>query len=139
VIFDNLMGTNPPAAREDLERFGSFLGVLELMKERMSPQEIVKVYEEMVERFFGDRGQQLSATDPEEDRGVKDKVLEVFRQHLPEVEASTVDVDAMKRDFYSRYKVRGQEGFAEDDDQPRMDESRRGRLNRLIEAVIWGS
>jgi hypothetical protein len=139
VIFDNLMGTNPPATREDLEKFGSFLGVLELMNERMSPPEIVKVYEEMVERFFGDRGQQLSATDPEEDRGVKDKVLEVFRQHIPEVEASTVDVDAMKRDFYSRYKVRGQEGFAEDDDQPRMDESRRDRLNRLIEAVIWGS
>jgi len=139
VIFDNLMGTNPPATKEDLESFGSFLGVLDLMKARMAPQEIVKVYEEMVDRFFGDRAQQLSATDPQEDMGVKDKVLETFRQYLPEVESSTVDVDGLKKRFYGRYKVRGQEGFVEDDDQPRLDESRARRINRLIEAVIWGS
>jgi uncharacterized protein (DUF2267 family) len=139
VIFDNLMGTNPPATKEDLEKFGSFLGVIELMKDRMSPQEIVKVYEEMVDRFFGDRAQQLSATDAEEDRGVKDKVLETFRQLIPDAETSTVDIDGMKRSFYAKYKVRGQEGFVEDDDQPRVDESRRNRLSRLVEAVIWGS
>ena len=138
-IFDNLMGTNPPASKDDLEKFGSFLGVLELMKERMSPPEIVRVYEEMVDRFFGDRAQQLSATDPDEDRNVKEKVLEVFRQHLTDAESSTIDLESMKREFYSRYKVRGQEGFTEDDDQPRMDESRLRRVNRLIEAVIWGS
>ncbi|NDD93343.1 hypothetical protein EBZ37_14840, partial [bacterium] len=127
LIFDNLMGVNPPATEEDLENFGSFLGALELLKNRFTPQEIVKVYEEMVDRFFGDRGQQLSATDPEEDRSVKDKVLEVFRQHLPEAEASTINVEAMKNDFYSRYKIRGQAGFVEDDDQPRVDESRMRR------------
>ena len=139
VIFDNLMGTNPPATREDLEKFGSFLGVLELIKDRMSPPEIVKVYEEMVDRFFGDRAQQLSATDPEEDRGVKDKVLEVFRQYLPDANSSTIDLDGMKTKFYSKYRIRGQTGFVEDDDQPRVDESRQRRVNRLIEAVIWGS
>ena len=105
----------------------------------MSPPEIVKVYEEMADRFFGERGQQLSATDPEEDRGVKDKVMETFRQLLPEAESSTLDIESMKKSFYSKYKIRGQEGFVEDDDQPRVDESRHNRLNRLIEAVIWGS
>jgi hypothetical protein len=139
IIFTNLMGGTEPPSAGDLEKFGSFLGVLELMKERFTPQEIVKVYEEMVDRFFGDRAQQLSATDSQEDMGVKDKVLETFRQHLPEVEASTVDIESLKKRFYGRYKVRGQEGFVEDDDQPRVDESRAKRINRLIEAVIWGS
>jgi hypothetical protein len=94
------------------------------MKERLSPQEIVKTYEEMVDRFFGQRAQQLSASDSKEDEGVKDKTLEMFRQLLPESESSTVDLDGLKRSFYSRYKVRGQEGFTEDDDLPRADESR---------------
>ena len=70
---------------------------------------------------------------------MKDKVLETFRQLIPDAEASTVDIDGMKRSFYAKYKVRGQEGFLEDDDQPRVDESRRNRLSRLVEAVIWGS
>lgn len=139
MIFEGLLGADPPPTKEDLENFWSFLGTLGLVKERLTPQEIVKVYEEMVDRFFGDRAQQLSATDPDEDRSVKDKVLETFRQLVPEVEASTVDVEGMKRNFYSRYKVRGQKGFVEDDDQPRMDESRQRRISRLIEAAIWGS
>jgi hypothetical protein len=71
--------------------------------------------------------------------GVKDKVLETFRQLLPEVESSTVDLEGIKRSFYSKYKVRGQEGFQEDGDQPSVDESRNRKLARLIEAVIWGS
>jgi len=139
VIFENLMGANPPPTPDDLEKFKSFLGVIELMKERFAPQEIVKVYEEMVDRFFGERGQQLSATDPDEDMGVKDKVLETFRQLLPEVESSTIDLEGIKRSFYSKYKVRGEEGFKEDGDQPELDESRTRKLARLIEAVIWGS
>jgi hypothetical protein len=138
-IFENLMGSTPPPTPEDLQKFGSFLGVIELMKERLTPQEIVKVYEEMIDRFFGERGQQLSATDPSEDMGVKDKVLETFRQLLPEVESSTVDLEGMKKSFYAKYKVRGQEGFEEDLDQPNIDESRRRKTSRIIEAVIWGS
>lgn len=138
-IFEGLLGANPPPTKEDVESFGSFLGVLGLMKERMSPQEIVKTYEEMVDRFFGARAQRLSATDPKEDLAVKDKVLETFRQLIPETSSSTIDLDGMKRDFYAKYKVRGQEGFVEDDDQPRTDESRVRRINRLIEAVLWDS
>jgi hypothetical protein len=139
LIFENLMGANPPPTPDDLEKFGSFLGVIDLMKERFAPQEIVKVYEEMIDRFFGDRGQQLSATDPSEDMGVKDKVLETFRQLLPDSESSTVDLEGIKSKFYARYKVRGQEGFEEDGDQPNIDESRTRKMARLIEAVIWGS
>lgn len=123
MIFENLFGTNPPMTATDMENFGSFVGVLELMKERLSPQEIVNAYEEMVDRFFGLRAQQLSASDQKEDEDVKDKTLEMFRQLLPESESSTIDLDGLKRSFYSRYKVRGQEGFTEDDDLPRADES----------------
>lgn len=136
VIFNNLLGSNPPATQDDLDKFGSFLGVIELINERLSPQEIVKVYEEMIDRFFGDRAQQLSATDPGEDLAVKDKTLETFRQLLPDSESSTIDLDAMKKSFYSKYRVRGQEGFAEDDDQPRVDETRRKLINQLFKVIL---
>ena len=71
---------------------------------------------------------------------VKDKLLEVFRQVLPEAESSTADVESLKTAFYAKYKVRGEEGFAEDDAAPgEVDESRSYRLNRLVESAIWGS
>ena len=106
----------------------------------MTPPQIVSVYEGMVIRFFGDRAQNLSATDKQEDMSVKDKILEVFRQVLPEADSSTIDIEGLKSDFYARYKVRGEEGFAEDDTSPgEIDESRVRRLNRLIESAIWGS
>ena len=138
-IFSNLFGENPPPSEEDINNFGSFIGLLEIIKQRMSPPEIVRLYGEMVDRFFGERGQQLSATDPKEDRSVKDRILEVFRQALPEAESSTIDLEGLKSNFYSKYKVRGQEGFTEDSDQPQVDESNRRKLNRILESIIWES
>ena len=142
-IFIGMFGDNPPPTEKELDDFGSFLGILDIMKNRMSPTEIVKVYEETVIRLFGAAAQPLSATDKSEDMSVKDKLLEVFKQVLPEVESSTMDVEAFKTAYYAKYKVRGQEGFAEDDTTPgEVDESRNyrlNRLNRLIESAIWGS
>jgi hypothetical protein len=136
-IFMNIFGEKSSPAEEDIHNLGSFTGLLKIMKQRMSPPEIVKIYEEMVDRFFGARGQQLSATDPKEDASVKDRILDVFREALTDAESSTVDLKALKQDFYSRYKVRGQEGFVEDTDQVQVDESRRRKLNRILESIIW--
>ena len=106
----------------------------------MTPPEIVKAYEEMAIRLFGAVAQQISATDKNEDMSVKEKILEVFRQILPEAESSTIDIEGMKTSFYAKYKIRGEEGFAEDDTAPgEVDESKTYRLNRLIESAIWGS
>lgn len=139
-IFIGMFGDNPPPTEKEMEDFGSFLGVLDIMKNRMTPDQIVNVYEGMVIRFFGEKAQNLSATDKQEDMSVKDKILEVFRQVLPEAESSTIDIEGLKSAFYARYKVRGEEGFAEDDASPgEIDESRNRRLNRLIESAIWGS
>jgi hypothetical protein len=139
-IFVGMFGDNPPPTEKEMDDFGSFLGTLDIMKNRMTPPEIVSVYEGMVIRFFGEKAQNLSATDKQDDMSVKDKVLDVFRQVLPEAESSTIDIEGLKSDFYARYKIRGEEGFAEDADAPsEIDESRVRRLNRLIESVIWGS
>lgn len=137
-IFENLLGSDPPPNAQDLEKFWSYLGMLELARERLSPQEIVKLYEIMVSKLYGPRAQKLSATDPAEDLAVKERVLEVFRQFLPDAEASTIDLEGLKRDFYSKYKVRGQEGFVEDDDQPRVDEVMMRRVRMLVETIIRG-
>jgi len=138
-IFLNIFGENPPPSEEDISNFGSFTGLLEIIKQRMSPPEIVRLYEDVVDRFFGERGQKLSATDPKEDESVKDRILEVFRQAVPEAESSTIDLKGLKSSFYAKYKVRGQEGFSEDGDQPQVDESNRRRLNRILESIIWES
>ena len=139
-IFVGMFGNNPPATEKEMEGFGSFLGLLDIIKNRMTPPEIVSVYEGIVFRLFGDEAQNLSATDKQEDMEVKDKILETFRHALPEAESSTIDVDGLKSAFYAKYKIRGEEGFAEDNDTPReIDESRARRLNRLIESAIWGS
>ena len=139
-IFIGMFGDSPPPTGKELDDFGSFLGTLDIIKNRMTPPEIVKVYEELVIRLFGHAAQQISATDKNEDMSVKDKLLEVFRQVLPEAESSTADVESLKTAFYAKYKVRGEEGFAEDDAAPgEVDESRIYRLNRLVESAIWGS
>jgi hypothetical protein len=106
----------------------------------MSPPEIVKVYEQMVFRFFGSEAQKISATDKEEDRAVKEKILDTFRQVVPDAESSTVDLEELKSNYYAKYKVRGQEGYSEDSmESGDIDESRANRINRLIESAIWGS
>jgi len=139
-IFTGMFGDNPPPTEKEMEDFGSFLGTLDIMKNRMTPPEIVRVYEEMAIRLFGAVAQQISATDKNEDMSVKEKILEVFRQILPEAESSTMDIEGMKASFYAKYKVRGEEGFTEDDTAPgEVDESKAYRLNRLIESAIWGS
>lgn len=139
-IFSGLFGDNPPATEKELDDFESFLGTLDIIKSRMSPPEIVKVYEQMVFRFFGSEAQKISATDREEDRAVKEKILDTFRQVVPDVESSTVDLEGLKSNYYAKYKVRGQEGYSEDSmESGDIDESRANRINRLIESAIWGS
>lgn len=132
-IFINLFGNNPPPDENDMKDFGSFLGVLDIMKRRLSPMQIVKTYEIMAFSFFGESAQKISATDKQTDMNVKDRALAVFRQTLPDVNSSTLDIDALKQAFYTNYKVRGEEGFKEDDSAPgEIDESRKYSLFRLF-------
>ena len=134
-IFIGLFGKEPPPTEKDLKNFGSFVGVLEILKDRKSPQDIVKIYEGLIFRFFGYSSQQLSATDPAEDLKVKDTALNVFRRILPEAEASTVDIEALKKTFYEKYKVRGQAGFEEDDSSIGINESLFYSNKRLFEII----
>jgi hypothetical protein len=90
----------------------------------------------MMIRLYGQRAQKISATDPQEDRSVKEAIEDTLKNALPEVESSTMDTEAMKRDFYSRYTVRGQEGFVEDSDKPEVDESTRRHINHLINVIL---
>lgn len=113
-IFSGLFGQSPPPSTEDLKNMESFLGVLKLMEDRLAPLEIVKVYEKMVGRLYGSHAQRLSVTSAREDEGIKDRILDAFRRILPVVESSTIDIPGLKKEFYSKYKVRGQEGYVED-------------------------
>jgi hypothetical protein len=135
-IFKSLFGSESEPTERELEDFQSFVGILDLMKERFSPPEIVKVYEELVIRLYGRRAQKISATDPQEDKSVKEAIIETFKNALPDADASTMDVEAMKKEFYDKYTVRGQKGFIEDTEDVGVDESTRRRINRLVNMML---
>ena len=130
-MFVEIFGENPPPTEEDLKKFWSYVGLLSLVSERLSPQESVKVYERFVNRLYGEGAQGISATDPKEDESVKDAIIRVFQEDAPDVRASTLDLAAMKEKYYASYKVRGQEGFKEDE-SPASDVSESRRILRRL-------
>ena len=48
----------------------------------------------------------MSATDPEKDRRKKEPSIEYFREKFPEVKELDSAIDALKSEFYGKYKIR---------------------------------
>jgi len=90
----------------NLKDFESFRGVLEIIKREKNLEEIKKIYEEYIERLYGPSAQRMSATDPEKDRRKKEPSIVYFREKFPEVKELDSAVDALKSEFYGKYKIR---------------------------------
>ena len=90
----------------NLKDFESFRGVLEIIKREKNLEEIKKIYEEYIERLYGPSAQRMSATDPEKDRRKKEPSIEYFREKFPEVKELDSAIDALKSEFYGKYKIR---------------------------------
>ena len=71
----------------------------------MEPENIIKVYKGYVDRLYGKDAEQMSATDPAKDSDKKDPSIVYFKGMFPEVESS-LDIDALKSEFYGKYKIR---------------------------------
>jgi len=135
-IFEGLFGSDPSPSSEDIKKLGSFIGLLQLMNERLSPQVTVKIFEGVVIQLFGRGASALSATDINKDIIPKNAIVNKFKELVPDVLSSTINIDKMKEQFYSTYKVRGQSGYVEDTGSiASVDESRYHSSKRLFEIV----
>ena len=102
-IFTLLFGT-PPASSTEINDFGSFVGVLNLMKTYMSDEEIDNIYEDFVnEKLFGKASQRLDLTSPEVDRSAKLSAVGRFKKKFPFL----AEPDPMMvQSYYKEYKIR---------------------------------
>ena len=125
-IFEGIFGNNPPPSDEDVKKFGSFIGLLQLINERLSPQTAVNIFERLVFELFGAGAQPLSVNDVNKDIVPKNAIIDKFKEIVPDVAASTLNIEKMKEKYYSTYKVRVQADYVEDADSASpVKESRR--------------
>ena len=100
--------------------------MLQLINERLSPQTAVNIFERLVFELFGAGAQPLSVNDVNKDIVPKNAIIDKFKEIVPDVAASTLNIEKMKEKYYSTYKVRGQADYVEDADSASpVKESRR--------------
>lgn len=101
-IFTLMFDTVPTP--EDITKFGSYSGVLDLMEKYMSESDTQAVYDDFVyEKLFASGAQALDATSPEVDKAAKLAAVGIFRKNfsfLPEPDSETIEK------YYAGYKVR---------------------------------
>jgi hypothetical protein len=125
-IFKGIFGNDPPPSDEDIKKFGSFVGLLQLINERLSPQTAVKIFEGLAIELFGYGAQPLSVNDVNKDIVPKNAIIDKFKEIVPDVASSTFNIEKMKERYYSTYKVRGQADYVDDTDSASpVNESRR--------------
>jgi hypothetical protein len=101
-IFSLLFGKEPTP--DEVTKFGSFVGVLEIMKAYLTDAESAAIYDDFVnEKLFGPGSQALDARSPEVDRSAKMGAVEMFRSVFPSL--SEPD-PAVLEAYYSSYKIR---------------------------------
>jgi hypothetical protein len=101
-IFTLLFNVEP--APDQLSKLGSFSGVLSLLGDYLTDQEIQNVYEDFVNsKLFGPASQALDLTDSEVDRSVKFSAVAKFRKEFPFL--SQPD-QSMVQTYYKNYKIR---------------------------------
>lgn len=92
--------------QDDVKRFGSFVGVIELIKKFLNKKQIQNTYDRYVELLWGvkpQRGQELEVDDPELDFSVKNAGYQRLTRELNMKDES----EKLARDYYEGYGTRG--------------------------------
>jgi len=101
-IFSVLFGKEPSS--DEVTKFGTFIGVLEIMKTYFTDAEIEAIYDDFVnEKLYGQGAQGLDAKSADVDRSAKLSAVEIFRKafpSLPEPDLGALD------SYYASYKIR---------------------------------
>lgn len=111
-MFTMLFGSNP--MKDELIKFRSFDGLLQLMKEMFTDKQIENVYEDFINfKLFasgerGNIGQELYAKDPDKDKQFKLAAIERFRDQFPFLRTSTKDAEIQNLvdSYYGKYGMR---------------------------------
>jgi hypothetical protein len=103
-IFSYIFGEEP--SKQDLKDFNSFVGLAEIIKKRVSKEDIETLFEFVLqEGLFGKRAQILEKNNPILDGKVKwamaNKMMEVF----PELEKRRKEVEDMSDEYYKNFKT----------------------------------
>ena len=105
-IFQTIFSTRINAKQLDAEKekFWSFVGILSLMKQYLTPEEQSEVVDSFLEKLFAPGAQGLYANDKEKDQQEKsaavDKMFDILEMSPPE------SLDQMKQQYYASYKLR---------------------------------
>ncbi len=105
-IFQTIFGSRmkPKQLEAEKEKFWSFVGILSLMKQYLTPEESNEVVNSFLEKLFAPGAQGLYANDKEKDQQEKsaavDKMFDILEMSPPQ------DLDQMKQQYYSSYKLR---------------------------------
>lgn len=91
------------ATAKDVERFWSFVGILELIKKYMDRKKQKAVLESFAEKLWGDGAQGLYRGDPNKDFDEK-MVAYRFGEDKLGVSMDKDDLEKMQKDFYENYK-----------------------------------
>jgi hypothetical protein len=105
-IFQTIFGSRmkPKQLNAEKEKFWSFVGILDLIKNYLEPEEQSQVVDNFLEKLFGPSAQGLYASDKQKDNDEKSaavvKMFELLGVRPPE------NLQQMKQDYYAAYKIR---------------------------------
>lgn len=102
-IFQTILGKRIPAGKDISQKFWSFAGLVDLMKELLSPEEQAQVVQGFLQKVVGQGAQGMYKNDP--DRDIKEKssainyILNALQMNKP------ADLDQMIKDYRTNYKM----------------------------------
>ena len=103
-IFRLLFNDDPTP--NELNELGSFLGLMQLLKRRVDPNNIDEIYVDFVSKLYGPDVRPLDATDKEADVDAKLAALKVFEGYFPSVKKHATMVNGLAQEYYKNYKIR---------------------------------
>jgi len=103
-IFASIFGSLPVGS--EMSQFRTFYGLLDLMHVHLDDGQITDVYNDFIEKLFGDGADQINAYDPEPDRIAKSAALGAFREKFSFLKRFDKDVEVKMSTFYSSYQTR---------------------------------
>jgi len=104
-IFSLIFGSEPMG--NEISLFGSFSGVLQLMQDHLSNDQIEEVYLDFIEnKLYGKSGQALDAYEPKNDMQAKMPAINAFKKKFSFLSSYDDLLKQLVEDYYKNYKTR---------------------------------
>jgi|688.fasta_scaffold14288_5 hypothetical protein len=91
------------ASADEVKMFWSYTGILKLLKKNMAKDDLKKVFEEFIDRLFGEGAQGLYRGDPNRDLDEKMVALKYAKEKL-NLDLDEHALHRLQKEFYEKYK-----------------------------------